>query len=289
MQRIVRGQSATLTHTFYSDGVATDPSPDTATVTITREDGTAIVTGAATTNAGTGIVSYTLTPAQTALVDILTVAWTATFGGQSQVFTDIVEVAGGVLFTIAEARAVTPLSNATTFPTSRIVDMRTMIEQAIEAELGYSTVPRYYAERLAGTGTTVLRIGRPLFGNVPGTSISIDTTIRAATIDDADLTATDVLPEMAGLYYGAGWTFGRRNVIVRYESGAQYPPERLRRAAIRQAKRWLVDGPIDDRATSMSNDDGTFALVTPGIRGIQFDVPELTAAVQQYSLQVAIA
>jgi hypothetical protein len=69
VQRIVRGRSATLTHTFYSDAAATDPSPDVTTVTITRADGTAVVTAAATTEAGTGVVTYTVTPAQTALLD----------------------------------------------------------------------------------------------------------------------------------------------------------------------------------------------------------------------------
>jgi hypothetical protein len=131
LQRIVRGRSATLTHTFYSDATATDPSPDTTTVTITRADGTAVVTGAAATEAGTGVVTYTVTPAQTALLDRWTVTWTATFGGQSQPFVSYVEVAGDVLFSLAEARAVAPLNNTTTYTTAAIVAMRTSVEQAI--------------------------------------------------------------------------------------------------------------------------------------------------------------
>jgi hypothetical protein len=87
LQRIAQGRSATLTHTFLSGGVAADPIPDTATYTITRADGTTLAASSAT-EAGTGKVTVTLTPAQTALLDTLTVTWTATFGGQSQPFAD---------------------------------------------------------------------------------------------------------------------------------------------------------------------------------------------------------
>src|SRR5215217_5884268 len=103
MERIAQGRSATLTHTFYVDGVATNPSPDTATVAITRADGTALVPAGAVTDAGTGVVTLTLTPTETALLDTLKVTWTASFGGQSQGFTDYVEVAGGFLFSLSQA------------------------------------------------------------------------------------------------------------------------------------------------------------------------------------------
>src|SRR4051812_24613083 len=108
MERIVQGRSATLAQTFQSNGIFTDPSPDTATVTITRDDGTTVVSGATATDAGTGQVTYTVTPAQTALLDGWTVTWTATFGGQAQTFKQRVEVAGDVLFSVADALAVAP-------------------------------------------------------------------------------------------------------------------------------------------------------------------------------------
>jgi hypothetical protein len=61
------------------------------------------------------------------------------------------------------------------------------------------------------------------------------------------------------VYYSAGWTVGRRNVIVGYEHGLDRPPERIKRGGLLLLKRWLVEGPVDDRTTSMSNDDGTFS------------------------------
>jgi hypothetical protein len=72
-------------------------------------------------------------------------------------------------------------------------------------------------------------------------------------------------------------------VIVGYEHGFDFPPARISRAAILLAKRWLVEGPIDDRATSLITEDGTFALTTPGLRGALFDLPEVNAAIEEYN------
>jgi hypothetical protein len=63
------------------DEVGTDPSPDSATVTITRADGTPVVTAATAVNGPNGGFSYTLVPAQTALLDTLTATWTFTLNG----------------------------------------------------------------------------------------------------------------------------------------------------------------------------------------------------------------
>jgi hypothetical protein len=106
LQRIAQGRSATLTHTFLSGGVAADPIPDTATIAITRADGTVLAASSPATEAGTGKVTVTLTPAQTALLDTLTLTWTATFGGQSQPFVDYVEVAGGFICGLDELGSV---------------------------------------------------------------------------------------------------------------------------------------------------------------------------------------
>lgn len=281
MLRIVQGLSATLQHTFYVDGVATDPSPDSATVTITRDDGTAVVTGAATTNTGTGTVSYTLTPAQTATLDRLTVGWTATFSGQSQTFSEVVEVAGGVLFTLAQARALKPLDNTTDYPTARIVEARTMVETALEDACGVAFVPRYERRLVSGNGRSVLML-------VPRLRA-----IRSVSIDDADIgvTATGtirVLPT-GEAYYPAWWDVGIGNLSVAFEHGHDYPPPRVSQAALLWTRSFLVRGPIDDRTTQMTTDDGTSILSVPGQRGAWVGIPEVDAVIQQYSLSVALA
>jgi hypothetical protein len=287
MQRIVRGRSATLTHTFYSSATATDPSPDSATVTITRADGTAVVTAASATEAGTGIVTYTVTPAQTALLDTWTVTWVATFGGQPQSFIDTVEVAGDTLFTLAEIRAVTPINDTVNYLTADIVDTRTAVEQAIEQACGVAFAGRYALERYSGDGSNVLQLNHPL-----------PSSIRAVTITGTAFTA----PQLADLTMAASgaiystltyFTWGQNNIVVGYEHGYQEPPMEIRRAALLLAKMWLVGrrNPIDDRAVTFNAgaDGGTYSLAVPGRNGSSFGHPDIDVAVDRYSRVSMIA
>jgi hypothetical protein len=287
MERIVRGRSATLTHTFYSAATATDPSPDTATVTITRADGTALVTAASATEAGVGVVTYTVTPAQTALLDTWTVTWTATFGGQSQSFIDTVEVAGDVLFTLAEIRAVTPINDTVNYLTADILDVRTTVEQAIEQACGVAFVPRYALERYSGDGSNALQLRHVL-----------PSSIRSVTITGTAFTA----PQLADLTMAPGgaiystltyFTWGQNNIVAGYEHGYQDAPMEIRRAALALAKMWLVGrrNPIDDRAITFNAgaDGGTYSLAVPGRAGSSFGHPDIDVAVDRYSRVSLIA
>lgn len=281
MQRIVQGLSATLQHTFYSDGVATNPSPDSATVTITRHDGTAIVTAQAAIEGGTGIVSYTVTPTHTALLDTWTVAWTATFGGQAQTFTDVVEVAGGVLFTLVQARALKPLDSLTAYPTAAIVEARTMVETALEEACGVAFVPRYGKALFSGSGSSTMLLP-PRIRSIRGASLD------GVAIGQTGVDTMRVLPT-GEAYYPGLWTSGFANYELAFEHGYDYPPPRVSQAALLWAKNFLVKGPIDDRTTSVVSEDGTFALSTPGMRGAMVGIPEVDAVIQQYSLTAGIA
>lgn len=282
MQRIVQGLSATLSHTFYSDGTPTDPAPDAATVAITRDDGTTVVAATAATEAGTGIVSYTLTPTMTAALDLLTVRWTATFGGQSQVFTDLVEVRGGVLFTIAEARRVKPFNDTGAYPASAIVTARTLAETALEDAARVPFVPTYFKRTLDGDTRTELLL--PVVRPLSVTTITVD----GATVDPS----TVILYDDGRMYLQRGWGSGvtRGNVVVTGTYGYPYPPPRASHACLLLAKRWAVDSPVSDRATSMTTEDGTTQmLVTAGMRQAVFDVPECNAVIDEYGYRKAFA
>lgn len=283
MVRIIAGLGATITHTFYSDGVATNPSPDTATIGITRDDGTVLVApGAGTTDTGTGTVSYTLTPAQTASLDLLTVDWSATFGSQSQVFTDYVEIAGGSLFNVAEARALTPLNDTATYTLAKILAARALVEEAIEDTCGVAFVPRYARETVSGTNTRTVVVTRPRV-----------TTLRFINRDGVALSVAElatIVPNDAGvLDYPAGWMWGASNYEIAYEHGYRRPPARIKQAALTLARSWLVDGPLDDRTTAFTTPDGTFTLSTPGMRGSIFGIPEVDATVRQYDERAMVA
>lgn len=282
MIRVVQGRSATLTRTFYVDGVATNPTPDTATVGIVRDDGTELVTaGTAATEAGTGVVTFTLTPSQTALLDALVVTWAATFGGQSQTFTDIVEVAGGVLFTIAQARALKPLDNAVAYPIASLIEARTMVETALEEACGVAFVPRYAREFVSGSGGSMLLL-RPKVRAIRSIAVN------GVALSQSLLDTIRVLPT-GEAYYPTGWNAGIANLEVAYEHGHNYPPPRVTQAALTWAKNFLVKGPIDDRTTSLTSEDGTYVLATPGMRGSWTGIPEVDATIAQYSLAVGVA
>jgi hypothetical protein len=283
--RIVQSRGATLTHTFYSDGTATNPSPDSATIGITHDDGTVLVAaGTSTTDTGTGTVTYTLTPTQTAALDILKVTWTATFGGQSQGFVDYVEIRGDVLFTVADARTIKPLDSVTSYPTAMIVAARILAETALEEACVVPFVPTYFKCTLDGNGKTdiLLPITRPL-------------TITSATINGTAITVSDIdLYDTGALYFGTGWTLGlrasRQNIVITGTHGYAAPPPRVSRACLLLAKRFLVDSPVSDRATSLTTQDGTTQfLVTAGVRQAMTDLPECNACVDIYGVRRAYA
>ena len=279
MIRVVRGLSATLTHTFYENGVPVNPSPDLASVTITRDDGTVLVAGFAT-EAGVGIVTYTLSPVETALLDRLTVAWTATIGGQVQTFTDIVEVAGDVLFTIAQAKAMDGLANKTT---AQIVEKRTLVESMLEQACGVAFVPRYGKITLSGNSRATVMLPPRV------------TAIRSVLLDGVAVApsylATMRVLDSGELYYPSYWAAGYANYTIAYEHGYSDGPERIAAgdAALSWAKKLLLSGPIDDRALGVSNEFGTTILSTPGMRGIIAGIPSVDAFIMGYSLSVSVA
>jgi hypothetical protein len=278
MERIVKGRSATLTKTFSFTPTGNP------TVAVTRlADGSTVTTGSVS---GTGTTwSYTIPASSNTLLDTYTETWTAVSGGASQTFVDYIEVAGGSLFTLDEAKAIKLGAGSDTlgargYTDGQIADTRTSVEQAIEAEYGSALVPRYERETLNGSVwvDTNLRVKWP---NVR--------TVREASIAGTSVLSSVEIDGLLGLYYSPTWTVGRRNVIVGYEHGLDRPPERIKRGGLMLLKRWLVEGPVDDRTTSMSNDDGTFSLATPGRGGSIFGLPELDAAIMASPYRVGVA
>lgn len=273
MIRIQRGTTATLSKTFYEDGTAVNPG--TVTLTITASDGTPVVTGAATTGSGTAARTYALTAEQTALLDTWTLSWVSTGKGT---LTDECEIAGGYLFALTDLAAVKVGQSSTigtTYTTQQMVNVRLLVEQALEDACGVAFVPRYRIDTIRTRGS--LMLDRPKV-----------TALRTIAVNGTagDASAYDFDP--SGVVYG---TFYRGSTVtVGYEHGWTSPPARISNAALLLARRWLIDGPADDRATSLTVEGtGTFSLVTPGMRGVMFDIPEVNAAVQQYSMAALVA
>jgi hypothetical protein len=277
LERIQQNTPGSLSQQWYEDGAAVDPG--TVTIGITRADGTVLVAaGTATTGTGTAARTFNLTTAHTALLDRLTVTWSSTGKG---VLMSVVEIVGGFLFTIAQFRALGPAyANVTNYPTATVTDMRITVEQALEDACDVAFVPRYYRETFNGTGTTTVLLRWPKIR-----------TVRSASLDDTDITPlSSVVAVRDGIgYLSTGWTGGYGNVTVAYEHGWDTPPARIKRAALLLAKRWITPSAVDDRAINMTNETGTYAIMQAGVRGHLFDLPEVVAAVDQYSLRVGVA
>lgn len=272
--RILQGTSATITKSFYSGSTLVDP--DVVAVTVLDSEGATVTTGTA---GGTGVAerTFTLLAAYTALLDSLTVRWTSPTLGT---LTSTVEVVGGFLFSVVEARTMRPLDNTTAYTDADIQAMRTTVEDALEKACGYAFVPRYDSATLNG-GDSLLRL-RPYLRNIRWAST---TTAGVTTPLTADALSVLQVSE-AGFVSGYPWTVGYGNVRVGYEHGMDRPPERIRQAALLLAKVWLVSGPVDDRATSFSSAEtgATYSMMVPGRGGSITGVPECDAAIAQYRL-----
>lgn len=273
--RVLQTTQADIRVTLYVGGTATDAT-GTPNITIKREDGTVLVNAQPTTKvaATTGIYKYTLSPAQTANLDFLEATWFAVLASASQEFVTHVEIVGGVLFSIADARSLDPLNSITTYPDADIFAGRTLAESALEDACGVAFVPRYARFKLDGSGGVdlLLPTARPL-------------QVVSATIDGAAITIADIeLYRDGRLYYSPRWTEGRRNVVVKLIHGYAVPPPRVGRGALRLARHYLVDSAISDRALSVVTDEGVQHLMTAGARDAVFDVPEANAVVNEYGL-----
>lgn len=177
-------------------------------------------------------------------------------------------------FTIAEARAVRPLQDAVRYPDAAITAAREIAESALEDACGVPFEPRSFAQvvpaRSAATDTILL----------PPRVLSI----TAASSSAGSIATTGAEFEISGsTYLLAGWPAGR--ITISGTHGYAVPPLRVKRAAILLTKRMLVDTPVNDRATQITNPDGTAEyFITAGRNGQPFDLPEANAVVNIYGI-----
>lgn len=180
-------------------------------------------------------------------------------------------------FTIAEARAVKPLEKVI-YTDALIVAARALAQSAIEDACGVAFTPTAFTGQVvyANGGADIFLRPRLL---------TVTTVTQAGTA----VTLTDVEVGPDGVAYRPnGWPAGRLVVAGTY--GYAAPPERVKRAAIQLAKRYLVDTPINDRTTSLTTVDGnTERFVTAGLGTTLFDVPEVNAVVQLYGVRPGLA
>lgn len=278
LTRVQQGRQSEITITFTKAGIATDPTGNTATIEVLRGDGSTLVAaGTPTSRLTAGVYAFTLTPTHTGLLDRLTLRWTAQLDpAVPQTTPTIVEVAGGLLFDLQSARAM--LNSGSTVTDAAIQEMRVQIEQDLEEAIQCALVPRWERETLDGERDEILIAKWPRITAVRGVSIA-GTALTEDEIADQVAFNGRVLERVTG----GAWPQGRGNVVIDYEHGYQLPPGRLARAGRILAQEWLQQGPLTERATTFASaEGGTFALMTAGMRGAMFGIPEVEAAIQLY-------
>jgi hypothetical protein len=254
--RMLVTSKVTVTHVFKADEVPTDAA-GSVTATVQRLDGTSVATGTATHGAaGSGAYSWDVTRA---VLDSLTLDFTGSVGGSTVTARDYVEVVGGFLFDLGDARS--DLGIPATVTSAKLAQKRIEVEQECERICRRAFVPRFAREVLSGNGTERLAL--------KNTEIR---TIRSVTINGTAVTGAD----LAAINYsdsgvltrpdGVLWPAGVKNIVVEVEHGWDYPPEDLRDAAMLRLRSMLprARSGIPDRATSFVNDNGaTYRLSLP--------------------------
>jgi len=243
----------TITQTWYVNGVPTDVGA--ITIGIVDADGTTVVSaGTPTTNAGSGVYTYSL--AVQPQVTVLTITWTA--GAQSQ--TAELEIVGGWMFTIDELRTFqdADLNSTSTYPTDDLVSIRDSVADEFETICGVAFTPRYYRQILAGNGESEIDVEKAKLQ-----------TVLAATITGTVVAASSFqVHELLPVVYRTNGTFGSpsrtnpRNVTISYRHGHTTVPHDIHRAALIVARERAVSdisgtGP-PERASAWTDASGTF-------------------------------
>lgn len=262
LTRVMVNTPYVLTRVFTVDELPADAA-GTVTVTVRRLDGTLVETVNAGHPGPVGAYTYTST-GRTAL-DSLTVTWAGTWAGGPVSAVDVVEIVGGFLFEVTDARNRLNLP-AAKYSTATIVDRRNVVEQEADDVAGLALVPRFkrvqvtvpaYADgsRLALPSTDVRAIR----------SITEDGT--AWTVEQ--LAALTLMPD-AGVLYGAGMFYpGVGRYVIEYEHGRDGWDPTVREVAIQRLKWWLgaASSQIPSNAISFTvTDGGVYRLSQPGVR-----------------------
>jgi hypothetical protein len=235
MTRVEHNKPANIDQAFYVDGVLTD-ADGPVTVTVTRADGTAIVTDAATTNLSVGVYRYALAAQN---LNLLTFTYTGVWSGATVVETQHVEIVGDFYFDLDAARAAdAAFASTTDYSTAEIVRVRAEVEDAIEAAAGVAFVRRFARHALDGAGTATLLLPHMH----PRSVLSVRTYAAATTFTTytADELAALVV-EPSGLLrrWAGSFLRGNGNIVVEYEHGFDAPPPIIRRAALLLLRYWL--------------------------------------------------
>jgi len=272
---VVKGVPATLT-------LPTSLKASAGTVTITRDrDATSVVSAAAVTVAATS-VSYVLA-GQTDEAN-LTATWSLTTSSGTVTVSEPIEVTSCEAVSVDEIRLRRPLDDVNRYPNAQLIRAREALVSEMSDRAGVKFTGGEFTVTVDGNGGTdlFLPVGKPR----SVTSVSINGTALTGT----DLTDIKVDARAGVLYRQAYWPSGRLNITITGVSGFAQPPGGLAPAIAKGVRYMVVDSPTQDRAISVSSEDGsTSNLMVAGLRNAIFAIPELNMLVEAHRQTFGVA
>jgi hypothetical protein len=279
VDHVLRNTRAVLSVAFS----AGDADGDAVTVNAVDASGRPVVTGASAVPAvASGVYTYALSP-QPAVAS-LTLTWAGSFGGVAQSIRSRVEVVGGYLFNLAQARVFDDgaLGDVTKYPDATIREVRAGITEFFRDVAGRSFVPMYGREAVDGTadGRLFLRakgVRSLLAASVAGTALTVDELAAVGVYDSGMLTRSN------------GWNaYTPRAVVVEYEYGDEFPPWAIHEAALVYLRYLLVSSDLSDRTITFTNEAGTVRNAVASIR-YPTGLPTVDAMLGRYSRKRLLA
>lgn len=258
-----------------ADSVTFDKAP---TVTVTRDSDSSLVLEEVEADAveEKEVPPYwtvPLTAAQLSEVDLLTAEWTGEVDESSNTYTTYAEIVGGfVVSLLAIEEELGEEASA-----DKLTEAREIALHRIESACGVAFRRRYAREILDGQGRRGLFLDyrRPL--QILKVEIG-EVALSEAAIGELTLKSSGAVDRESG------WPCGVNNIVIAYAHGHTFYPAATE--PIRDlAAYYLTKAPTDwnQRATSVSTELGTYALVTPGVRGASFPLPSVNAFVDQFT------
>jgi hypothetical protein len=283
MTKLLQHRAATISFVVTDELGSPVDATANPTVVVTDGAGTTIASGTSSKPVGTtGPYEFGLTPAHTAVLDTYQAVWSYTRAGNAEQATTSLEVVGAFYFSVAEARAFDngAMADPTRYPAATIVAGRELVEEHMEQLCGVAFVPRATRVVIDGTDDEVL------------VALTRPRVILSASIDDVALTAgqlsnISIHPEGRLVY--PSWMAGDLNIRLHVVHGHDAPPEPIKRAALVLLRNRLVASNVDDRAISFTDELGTRQLAVAGRRGQPTGIPDVDAAIAQYTERAPIA
>ena len=270
---ILAGTRADLQVACYRDGQLKNPT-GSLTCSVVDADGNSIATPSV--SATDGVLTATLTAAQTAQVNQLTVTWAGlVFDAEPAVsLVEKYEVRSSLLFTLAEARQAEnrALMSEANYPNDAMLRARDVIVEDFEDILGFDLGTRYQREVLDGSGRARLFLEHREPSALRAVSIRSGTTwssLSAGELAAIQLSGSAIVNEWRA------WPLGVANIRVSYEAGRSPLPRSLTRAALILLKDRMLPSNLSRKAVQQVDELGTFKLATPGERGSHFGIPEV--------------